>query len=119
MNEPVSPENVLPPINPYPSLPNDRLPNGQVRYADSTQTGLPRNLRDWWSNEVFKIVTFFVLVIAILSTTSIAFFRGALSNEQYLGVCSSLLFLMSPSPLTMIKKTKKPILIQQPFNSPV
>ena len=107
MNEPVSPSR-LPPINPYQS-------NGfpQLQYAHSNASTTPARLKGWYSNEIFKVVAFFILVCGVLSCTTVAFYEGKLSSDQYIGIISSLLMMSVPSPIQTIKKKSKPVIISQ------
>ncbi len=100
----VEPELIVP-TNSHSSPPGGftQRVNEPVLYPPSTAT-LPSGLKNWWSNQVFKIVTFFVLMSAVLTVTTIAFFNGKLTSDQYLGIISSLLFLSTPSPLQNAKK---------------
>jgi len=113
-NEPISPQA----IQPFPS----QQANGavgrpyQIHYPESSVSTTPSGIRDWYSNEIFKIVSFFILVCGVLSVTTVAFYNGKLSSDQFIGICSSLLMMTVPSPLQTIKKGKKTIVMQPPVN---
>lgn len=115
MNEPVSPSrNVLPPINPYQST---GLP--QFQYAQSNSSTTPSHLKGWYSNEIFKVIAFFILVCGVLTATTIAFNQDKLSSDQYIGIIGSLLMMSVPSPIQTIKKKSKPVIITQVNPNPV
>lgn len=87
------------------------IPQGQsaIRtniYPPSTSTDVPSGLKSWYSNYVFRTVTFFFMMVAVLSVSTAAFFVGKLSSDQFLGIISSLLFLATPSPLQNKPKKK-------------
>jgi len=85
---------------------NSPVINEPVIYPPSNNTGVPSKLKDWYSNQVFRTVTFFIMMATVLGVTTTAFFTGRLTSDQFLGVVSSLLFLATPSPLQG-KKNKK------------
>jgi len=93
------------PINRTQSNAN-RLPMPYNPYPPSTSTEVPSGLKSWYSNYVFRTVTFFFMMVAVLSISSAAFFTGKLSADQFLGIISSLLFLATPSPLQNKPKKK-------------
>jgi hypothetical protein len=114
MENPIQPTNsnhlpsqVLPPFS--------RLINEP--YPSSNNSTTPAGIKKYYSNDVFKTITFFVLVVAILSVATSAFFAGKLSSDQFLGTISSLLFLSTPSPLQ--RKPKKKVIYQSINNNPV
>ena len=112
MNEPVSPTHPqILPINPYQS--------GNIQYAHSNASNTPSHLKGWYSNEIFKVVAFFILVVGVLSCTTIAFYNGKLSSDQYIGIIGSLLMMSVPSPIQTIKKKSKPVFITQVNPNPV
>jgi hypothetical protein len=111
MNEPVSPtlrNPVSSPINPFPS---------HFQYAPSNSSTTPMHLRGWYSNEIFKVVAFFILVCGVLTCSTIAFYNEKLSSDQYIGILSSLLMMSVPSPIQTIKKKSKPVVINQVSSS--
>ena len=67
---------------------------------------IPSKLAPWYSNQIFRIVTFFIMMMVVLAVCSVCFFTDRLSSDQYLGVVSSLLFLATPSPLQGKPKKK-------------
>ena len=67
---------------------------------------VPTKLASWYSNQIFRIVTFFIMMMVVLSVCSVCFFTGRLTSDQFLGVVSSLLFLATPSPLQGKPKKK-------------
>jgi uncharacterized membrane protein YwzB len=89
---------------------------GNEPYAYSNTSNTPSALKKWYSNDIFRVVTFFVLVVAVLGISASAFFVDKLSADQMLGIISSLLFLATPSPLQ--SKPKKKI-VYQTLNNPV
>ena len=115
MDSPIQPTNsqhqhpsqVLPPFT--------RLLNEP--YPSSTNSNTPIGIKKYYNNDVFKTITFFVLVVAILSVSTSAFFYDKLTSDQFLGIISSLLFLSTPSPLQ--RKPKQKIVYQSINNSPV
>lgn len=113
MNEPVSPPRN--PINPYPSG-GIVYQQPQYQYASSNASNTPTKLKSWYSNDIFKVVAFFILVISVLGVTTYAFYADKLSSDQYLGVISGLLMMSLPSPLQSIKKKPKKVIIQQVTN---
>ena len=100
------PSNVLPPFQRFLNEP----------YASSNGSATPTGIKKWYSNDVFKTITFFMLVVGILSVSTIAFFNGKLSADQFLGIISSLLFLSTPSPLQ--RKPKQKVIYQAINNAP-
>ena len=90
--------------------------NEPVQYPPSSNAnGVPSKLNSWWSNDIFRIVCFSLIVFVTLALTSTAFFADKISTDQWLGVISSLLFMMMPSPLQG-KKQKKVVYLS---NNPV
>jgi hypothetical protein len=81
-------------------LPRDGL-------APSTASSVPEGLKSFWSTKIFRVVMFFLFCFAVFGVCTSLLFDNRISNEQFLGVCSSLLFLLSPSPLDLIKNKKK------------
>lgn len=100
MGQPSSPTN-------GPHLPRaDSRTQEAPLYPPSATTTLPPSLKKWYSNEVFRTVTFFFLMCAVLGISSTAWFMGKLSADQQLGIFSSLLFLATPSPIQGKPKKK-------------
>jgi hypothetical protein len=111
--EPSNSHQQPPPLSPFAR-------NIQIRnepYPSTTASQVPTGIKRYYSNDVFKTVTFFVLVVAALSVATAAFFANKLSSDQFLSVLSSLLFLSTPSPLQ--RKPKKKIIYQSVSNNPV
>ena len=75
-------------------------------YPRPPSTATPSSLKSWWSNDIWRITTFTIMMMAVLGVTSTAFFSDKLSADQYLGVISSLLFLAVPSPIQPKPKKK-------------
>ena len=73
----------------------------------SVSSTTPEGIAKWYSQQSFKVITFFFFCIAVLAIITTALFTDKLSTDQFLGMLSSLLFLMAPSPLDLIKKKKK------------
>lgn len=95
-----------PPVSPRPL---ERIaPVPPITPANSQ---IPEGLKKFYSKDIFKTVTFFVLILLVLGVTTTAFFMDKLSSDQMLGVISSLLFLATPSP---IQTNKKKIVYQPP-----
>ena len=109
MEQPIQPtnsqSNVIPPFS--------RMLNEP--YPSSNGSTAPHGLKKWYSNDVFKTITFFILVVAVLSVATSAFFYDKLTSDQFLGVISSLLFLSTPSPLQ--RKPKQKIVYQSINNA--
>jgi hypothetical protein len=74
--------------------------------ASSDSASVPANLKGWYSTKSFKTVSFFLFCSAVLGITTSLRFGDKMNTDQYLGVVSSLLFLMAPSPLDLLKKNK-------------
>jgi len=92
----------------------DRLPEMPTRppynqYAPSNANSVPEGLKTFWSTQIFRVVMFFLFCFCVLGITTAMTFNKIMSIDQYLGVCSSLLFLLSPSPLDLLKDKKKKI----------
>jgi len=108
---------IPPPHSPTngPALPRaySRTQNPAVPYPPSTSSALPPTLKKWYSNDVFRTVTFFILMSAVLGISSTGWFMDKLSNDQMLGIFSSLLFLATPSPIQG-KPKKKVYYVNQP-----
>lgn len=105
------------PVHLHPALQrtfSQRLPMPDPAPSSNT---VPSGLKDWYSNYVFRTVTFFILMSAVLSVSTAAFFNGKLSADQFLGIVSSLLFLATPSPLQ--NKGKKKIYYMRSDNGMV
>jgi hypothetical protein len=75
-------------------------------YPRPPSTATPSSLKSWWSNDIWRITTFTIMMMCVLGVTSTAFFSDKLSADQYLGVISSLLFLAVPSPIQPKPKKK-------------
>lgn len=82
-----------------------RIPTDLQAYSTSSQS-IPLGLKKWYSNEIFRVVTFFILMISVLSVTTIAWFSDRLSSDQMLGVISTLLMMAMPSGLQGKPKKK-------------
>ena len=101
MNEPFSPvvrqnsvtQAPIPPVNPYPPSNNN--------------SAVPTLLRSFYSNDIFKTITFFLLICVILAISTVGWFNDKMTTDQILGIWSSVLFLWMPSPIQQGKKTKK------------
>jgi predicted ribosomally synthesized peptide with SipW-like signal peptide len=74
-------------------------------YSTSSQS-VPVGLKKWYSNEIFRVVTFFILMSAVLGVTTVAWFSDRLSSDQMLGVISTLLMMAMPSALQGKSKKK-------------
>lgn len=82
--------------------------NGQnVTGAVSVSSTTPQGISKWYSQQSFKVITFFLFCVTTLGIITAGLFTDKLSTDQFLGMLSSLLFLMAPSPLELIKKKKK------------
>ena len=57
--------------------------------------------------KIFRMATFFLFCSAILGITTALRFEDKMNTDQLLNVVSSLLFLLSPSPLDFLQKKKK------------
>ena len=107
--QPTNSQNIIPAIAPFSHFMNEP-------YANSADSAIsPPGLKKWYSNDVFKTVTFFVLIVSILGISTACFLMDKLSSDQFLGVVSSLLFLSTPSPLQ--RKPKKKVVYQSINNS--
>jgi hypothetical protein len=73
----------------------------------SVSSTTPEGIAKWYSQQSFKVITFFLFCVSVLAIITTALFIDKLSTDQFLGMLSSLLFLMAPSPLDLIKKKKK------------
>lgn len=101
MNQP--PPNSPTQIERIPSQFNIDIPPRLVSNSDS----VPTNLRGWYSTKVFRTVMFFIFCFCILGVSTSLVFTDRMNIENYMNVISSLLFLLSPSPLDLIKNKKK------------
>jgi hypothetical protein len=88
-----------------------RIPSAfdiEMQRPQSNTESIPPKLQQWFSTKVFRTVCFFIFCFVILGTsTSMVFIDNKMSIENYMNVLSSLLFLLSPSPLDLIKSKKK------------
>ena len=111
INEPHTPSN-SPPAHPHdaeaplPILPPTQ--SVQLVYPRSDVTATPEKLKKWWSSQVFKTVTYFILMLIVLCSTTAAFFVDKMSQDAWVGSISTILMLGAPSPLLdRGKKTTK------------
>ena len=77
------------------------------RSGPPSNDSVPVNLKSWYSTKIFRTVMFFILCFCILGITTALTFTDKMSIENYMNILSSLLFLLSPSPLDLIKSKKK------------
>ena len=96
--------NTFEPIQPVPSNSPVRVNEPVPIYPPSN--AVPAKLAPWYSNQIFRIVTFFIMMMIVLGVCTVCFFTARLSADQFLGVVSSLLFLATPSPLQGKPKKK-------------
>jgi hypothetical protein len=75
----------------------------------STTNSVPEGMKEWWSTQIFRVVMFFLFCFGVFGVATAMTFQKVMSIDQYLGVVSSLLFLLSPSPLDLLKNKKKPV----------
>lgn len=97
------------PLTRIPSIFDLEQPDGQMvpaPRASSTDSTPPR-LASWFSSKIFRLVMFFIFCFCILGITTSLVFSDRMSIENYMNILSSLLFLLSPSPLDLIKSKKK------------
>jgi hypothetical protein len=80
--------------------------NGEIGIASSASS-VPEGIRSFWSTKIFRTVMFFLFCFSVFGVCTSLLYTDKISNEQFLGMCSSLLFLLSPSPLDLIKSKKK------------
>ena len=73
----------------------------------SEASSVPEGIKSFWSTKIFRTVMFFLFCFAVFGVCTSLLYTDKISNEQFLGMCSSLLFLLSPSPLDLIKSKKK------------
>ena len=100
--------NQAPPNSPLHRIPSQfNIDLNHVARPSSNTESIPVNLKGWYSNKIYKVVVFSLLCFSILGVSSTAFFTDRFSSDQFLGVCSSLLFLNTPSPLEHLLKSKK------------
>ena len=91
----------------------DRIPsqfdieNLHVARPSSNPDTIPPRLQGWYSTKVFRTVMFFIFCFCILGVSTSLVFTDRMNIENYMNVLSSLLFLLSPSPLDLIKNKKK------------
>ena len=95
-----------PPTSPIQAEHSAAAFNRNDIYPRPPSTATPSALKSWWSNDIWRITTFTILMCAVLAVTTVAFFNGKLSADQFLGVVSSLLFLATPSPVQPKPKKK-------------
>jgi hypothetical protein len=96
-----SPHVRRPSINPQQPLPYSQFQPPVGRPPSEAPTWLKR----WYSQQSFRQITAFIIMIAVLTICSVGWFNQILSSDQMLGVCSSILMLSAPSPF-QTKKTK-------------
>lgn len=89
-----------------PQLPRAYSRTQEAPLYPPSASSIPPSLKKWYSNHVFRTVTFFFLMCTILGISSTGWFMGKLSNDQMLGIFSSLLFLATPSPIQGKPKKK-------------
>ena len=95
-------------FNPSSGVLVSRNANGSAAPSTDSTTSTPEALRSWFSIKIFRTVLFCLFIILVFSVTSVLLFVDKMSTDQWLGSTSSLLFLMSPSPLdTLRNKDKK------------
>jgi hypothetical protein len=82
---------------------------GDAPRPPSTTNSVPEGMREWWSTQIFRVVMFFLFCLGVFGVATAMTFQEVMSIDQYLGVVSSLLFLLSPSPLDLLKNKKKPV----------
>jgi hypothetical protein len=102
-HSPVRPNGILP--RAYSRTAGDVFHQPPPAYSTSSQS-VPTGLKKWYSNEIFRVVTFFILMISVLAVTTIAWFDGRLSSDQMLGIISTLLMMAMPSALQGKSKKK-------------
>lgn len=84
----------------------DRAAAPSTDSTTSQNTNTPEALRSWFSIKIFRTVLFCIFIIMVFTVTSIMLFTDKMSIDQWLGSTSSLLFLMSPSPLDTLRRNK-------------
>lgn len=106
-------DNTFDPIQPSNSR-NDLVetprlqPQQSVRlnYPKPPSTVPPELLRKWYSKSSFRTITFFFFVVTVLGIATSLIFTSKMDINQYLGLVSSLIMLMVPSPLDNNVKLK-------------
>ena len=73
--------------------------------SSNSSSALPPKLAGWYSTKVFRTTCFFIFCFCVLGISTALVFDGRMSIENFMNVLSSLLFLLSPSPLDLIKNT--------------
>jgi hypothetical protein len=86
---------------------NRQSSNGLIAPPPSSAPSVPDLIDGWYSRDSFKVISFFFFAVTCLGIATAGLFTEKLNTDQFLNVLSSLLFLMAPSPLDLMKKKKK------------
>lgn len=89
---------------PFPA-PGRRVVSAPNYQLERPRSEAPTFLKSWYSQQSFRQITSFIIMISVLVIASVGWFNQILSSDQQLGVCSSILMLSAPSPFST-KKTK-------------
>ena len=95
------------PITRIPSIFDIEIPHASAPHRASSTDSVPPRLSSWFSSKIFRLVMFFIFCFCILAIATSLVFTDRMNIENYMNIISSLLFLLSPSPLDLIKSKKK------------
>ena len=99
---------------PPPNSPLQRIPsqfnidlNNVVRNPPSNADSVPVHLKGWYSSKIFRTIMFFIFCFVVEGIISASLFIDKSDLQTWVQVTSSILVLLSPSPLDLIKNKKK------------